>query len=179
VVTGLTLGGTAVSVAFRSTGDGGDAITGYTVTCTSSNGGTTRGNTDVGSPIVVSLLSIAKSYTCGVTATNAIGTGARSAASSAFVAATAPSAPTVTAITRGNNSASVAFTTPASNGSGITKYTATCTSSDGGTTRTGTNNRSPLNVLGLTIGKTYTCQLTATNALGTSGPSISSATFVA
>ena len=71
------------------------------------------------------------------------------------------------------------FVVPNSNGAAITKYTATCTSSDGGTTRTGTNTRSPLNVTGLTIGKTYTCVLTATNAMGTSVATVPSATFTA
>ena len=114
---------TSVSVAFRSTGDGGDAITAYTVTCVSTNGGTPQHATDVGSPIVVPSLTYLKTYSCTVVATNALGSSAASAASTVFVSATVPSAPSVTGVTRGANSASVTFTTPASNGSAITKYT--------------------------------------------------------
>jgi hypothetical protein len=84
---------------------------------------------------------------------------------------TAPGAPTAAVATRGNASASVAFTAPASNGgSAITGYTVT--SSPGGLTATGAS--SPLNVTGLTNGTPYTFTVTATNAVGTSAASTAS-----
>ena len=179
VITSATLGGTSVSVAFRSTGDGGDAITGYTVTCVSATGGTTQQASDVASPIVVSALTVLKNYSCTVVATNGLGTSAPSASSSVFVAATGPSAPAVNSITRGVNSASVAFTTPAANGSPIASYTATCTSSDGGTTRAVTGIKSPIAVASLTNSNTYTCTAKAKNAVGTGPDSAPSSGFVA
>jgi titin len=179
VITGAILGGSSVSVAFRSTGDGADAVTGYTVTCVSSNGGTLQHATDVASPIVVTSLTFLKTYSCTVVATNALGPSAASAASTVFVAATVPSAPTVSGITRGINSASVAFTTPANNGSAITSYTATCTSSDGGTTHSTAGTKSPLAVSSLTNANTYTCTVRAKNAVGTGSDSAASSPFVA
>ena len=46
-ITGITIGRNTVMVDFSPNDDGGDPITGYTVTCTSSDGGATASNTDV------------------------------------------------------------------------------------------------------------------------------------
>jgi hypothetical protein len=62
--------------------NGGNAVTSYTATCTSSNGGTTRSATGAGSPLSVASLSAGHAYTCTVTATNARGTGPASNARS-------------------------------------------------------------------------------------------------
>jgi titin len=174
----LTRSTNAVSVAFLPPVNNGAAITGYTTTCTSSNGGAPGTTSGATSPLVVSSLTNSKNYTCIVKATNAMGDSAWSAGI-AFVAAAAPDTPTITSIAAVRGTATIVFAVPNSNGAAITAYTATCTSSNGGTTRTGTYNRSPLSVTSLTIGKTYTCVLTATNALGTSAPTVPSATFVA
>lgn len=80
-----TAGDASASVTFTAPGsDGGSAITGYTVT--SSPGGFT--GTGASSPITVSGLSNGTAYTFTVTATNAIGTGAASAASNSVTPAT-------------------------------------------------------------------------------------------
>jgi uncharacterized protein (TIGR02145 family) len=84
----------------------------------------------------------------------------------------APSTPNTPIPTAGNAQASIAFTAPASNGgSVITGYTVTA--SPGGYTATGTS--SPLVVTGLTNGTSYTFTVVATNAVGSSPPSFSSA----
>ena len=110
--------------------------------------------------------SNSKTYTCRVVATNDLGDSAPSLPSAAFVAATAPDTPTVTGITRTSNAASVAFTIAANNGAAITGYRATCTSSDGGATKTNTSTKSPISVTTLTNSKTYTCVATAANIIG-------------
>lgn len=72
------------TVAFSAPiSDGQAAITGYTVTCTSSNGGTAGTASGNSSPITVTGLTNGKNYACTVTATNSVGIGFASAASSA------------------------------------------------------------------------------------------------
>lgn len=147
---------------------GGTPITGYTVT--SSPGGFT--GTGASSPISVTGLQSNVSYTFTVTATNAVGTSAPSAASNSITATTVPQAPTIgTATDLGTGtSVSVGFTANATGGSAITGFTAT--SSPGSIT--GTGGSSPITVNGLTAGTAYTFTVTATNANGTSAPSAAS-----
>ena len=64
---------------------------------------------------------------------------------------------------------SVAFSAPRGNGAAITSYTATCVSSNHGTTRSRTGKKGPLTVTGLSAGKTYACTVKAANSRGT-GP---------
>ena len=62
--------------------DGGSAVTDYTATCT--DGTTTYTGTSTDSPITISGLTNQTAYTCTVTASNAIGTGAASSATASI-----------------------------------------------------------------------------------------------
>ena len=85
------------------------------------------------------------------------------------VLANPPGAPTLTGITSGNELLSIPFTAGANGGSAITGYQY---SLDGGTTWQSVNGvASPSVVSGLTNGTSYTVELRALNAAGTSGPS--------
>ena len=84
---------------------------------------------------------------------------------------TAPGAPATVTATAGNTRASVAFTTPVSDGGAtITSYTVS--SNPGGLTASGAT--SPLTVNGLTNTQTYTFTVTATNSVGTGSGTTSS-----
>ena len=158
--------------------NGGSAITGYRATCTSSNGGATRAVSASASPITVSGTTTGKSYACRVTATNAVGTGAASAASPPVVVG-APAAPTgVTTDTGAAGSLVVSFVAGVNNGAAITSYTATCVSSNTGVTGTNSGAGSPLTVPGLSVGKTYTCTVSATNSRGAGAASTPSSTVI-
>jgi len=80
------------------------------------------------------------------------------------VAASAPSA----------QATDVTFGIPSDGGSPLTGFTATCTSGDGGATRTAGGPASPITVSSLSKGASYTCRATAENAAGSSSPSIAS-----
>ena len=149
----VTHGDGAISVAFVAPADNGSAIQFYTADCSSSNGGVEGVISDVASPVVVTGLDNGKTYTCTVSATNGNGTGVASVASAATIPAGVPDAPVKPTVTRGNAQISVVFVAPADNGSAITGYTATCTSSDGGTLGSLSGSSSPLVVTGLTNGK--------------------------
>ncbi len=174
----LTRGNAQISVAFVAPANGGSAITGYTASCTSSDGGATGSNSGATSPIVVSTLTNGKTYNCTVLATNAVGNGLASTASASAVPATVPTAPVAPTLTHGNGSISVAITVSSTGGSVVTGYTPTCTSSDGGATGTNTGSASPVVVTALTNGKTYTCTAHLTNAVGNSTESAASASTV-
>jgi hypothetical protein len=165
-----TGGNGSASVSFSAPADdGGSTITGYAVSCVSSNGGATGSNTGASSPILVSRLTNGKSYTCTASASNDVGPGPASDPSNTFVPSSAPGKPTVGTVTLSGTTATVPFTPPSNDGgSSITNYTATCTSTNGGTARTASHATSPVPVLSLSPGKTYTCSVKATNAVGTS-----------
>ena len=98
--------------------------------------------------------------------TNAAATG-----SPWTVGAGVPGAPTIGTATAGNGQATVAFTPPASNGgAAITGYTVT--SNPGGFTASGSS--SPITMMGLTNGTSYTFTVTATNSAGTGSASAAS-----
>jgi hypothetical protein len=183
VVVALT--GRTASVNFSTpASDGGSPITGYSALCVSSNGGAAKSGSGPASPIPVAALSAGKTYQCYVSATNAVGNSVPSSPSNSVTVANVPGAPTAVSAVTGGASAttgplSVSFTAPASNGgSAITGYTATCSSSNGGAVRSASGSASPITVAGATTGKSYTCAVTATNAIGTGASSTSSAAVI-
>ena len=100
-----------------------------------------------------------------MTATNVVGTGAPSPASSAATPVTLPGAPSEVSAVAGTRQASVSFGAAPDGGSAVTAYTVTASPS--GLQATGT--ASPLTVSGLADGTAYRFSVTATNAAGT-GP---------
>ncbi|HEV7525532.1 MAG TPA: fibronectin type III domain-containing protein [Acidimicrobiia bacterium] len=168
----------SASVTFSAPFDGGSAITGYTASCTSSDGGAPGTTGGASSPITVSGLTNGKTYTCTVTASNVNGAGTASPASAATVPSTVPDAPAQPSVTAGNGSVAVVFVAPVDGGSAITGYTASCTSSDGGAPGTTGGAASPITVSGLTNGKTYTCTVSASNINGSGPDSLASLSVI-
>ena len=83
-----TAGNASASIAFTApTSNGGAAITAYTATCVAGSSSITGSNT--ASPISVTGLTNGTTYSCTVTATNSVGTGAASSAVSVTPAAAA------------------------------------------------------------------------------------------
>ncbi len=90
---------------------------------------------------------------------------------SAYAAgATVPGAPAITSVAGAVHAVAVAFTKPADDGGEpIGGYHAVCTSHNGGVTGAHGGTHSPIDVPGLSAGKTYTCTVTAKNPIG-AGP---------
>lgn len=166
-----TAGNASAQVAFTApASNGGSAITGYTAT--SSPGGIT--GTGTTSPITVSGLTNGTAYTFTVTATNAEGTGAVSAASNSVTpaaGATAPGAPTgLTLGTATSTTQPLTWTAPASDGgSAITDYVIQYAPAGSGSWATfsdGTSATASITVTGLTASTSYDYRVAAVNAIG-------------
>ncbi len=160
--------------------DGGSPITGFRVQPFIGGVASGAAQTAVGATTTslnVTGLTNGVSYTFQVSAVNAIGTSSPSAASDAVTPATTPGAPTIGTATRGNASATVRWTAPASNGgSAITGYSVQSfvAGLPDGAPRAAVAGATSLVVTGLTNGTAYTFQVSAVNAIGTGSPSASS-----
>ncbi|MEU4338486.1 fibronectin type III domain-containing protein [Micromonospora lupini] len=128
---------------------------------------------------VVSGLTVGASYTFTVAAVNSIGTSATSPASNAVVPYAVPGAPTITAASAGDSSATLTWTAPNANSSPITSYV--ITPYIGGvaqTPQTFASAATTQTVTGLTPGTAYTFTVTARNAGGAGPPSAQSAPVI-
>lgn len=156
-----------VSVPFSAPADdGGLTITNYEVESTPGS----FTNTGTGSPISVSGLTNGTSYTFKVRATNSIGWGPQSSASSAATPYTVPDAPGMGYAEALQGAAKVYFNVPSSDGgSTITGYTAYAyKASDESQVGSQTGSASPITVSGLTAGVAVKLKVKATNAAGDS-----------
>jgi hypothetical protein len=161
-ITGITPGNGTLSVSFTLTTNGGDLpITNYQY---SLNGGQFFSAGTFSSPFLISNLTNGTAYTVIIRAVNSNGAGTNSTGLSA-TPMTTPGAPTMTGITPGNGTLSVAFTPPADNGgSPITNYQY---SLNGGSFVSGGTSSSPLLISNLINGTAYTVIIRAVNSVGT------------
>ncbi len=165
-----TAGITSATVSWVAPANNGSAITGYVVTPYQAGVAQTPVSYDAtATSRTLTGLTAGSSYTFTVTATNATGTSAPSAQSTAVTPYALPGAPTISAATAGDASATLTWTTPSSNGSAITGYVVTPYI---GSTAQPTQTFSAATtqtVTGLTAGTAYTFTVAAVNQAGT-GP---------
>ncbi|HUH81327.1 MAG TPA: DUF4082 domain-containing protein, partial [Solirubrobacteraceae bacterium] len=174
----------SASVSWTAPPNGGSAIIRYTVT-PHAGAEALPATTVTGSPpatgATVQGLTNGTAYTFTVTATNALGTGPESEASTPVTPQNAaPEAPTAVTATAGNASATVEWKAPANGGSQISSYTITPyigSTAQTPTTLSGSPPATKATVSGLTNGTAYTFTVKATNAVG-SGPESSPSTAV-
>jgi len=166
--TAIALNATSATVAVTPEYDGGSPISGYVAT--SIPGGLTGFNTV--SPVQVNGLTTGTNYTFTVQAVNTVGLSDPSDPSNSITTWSVPGAPTVgTATATAATTATLAFTPPVNTGgTPITSYNVVSTPAGG----TGSGLTSPISVTGLTTGTSYTLEITATNAIGTSAQSAAS-----
>jgi hypothetical protein len=167
----------SATVAFTAPANtGGSTITGYTVTATP--GGATA--TCSASPCTVTGLTNGTAYTFTVHATNSVGSGPESSASTSVTPATLPDAPTIGAVTGGNGAITVNWSAPGNTGGDpvtgyvITPYLNGVAQTPVSSTGTGTADT----VTGLTNGTAYTFTVEAVTAFGTGAESAQSTTAV-
>jgi fibronectin type 3 domain-containing protein len=150
--------------------DGGNVITGYTITEYPS--GRTFSTSGTATSYEAQLVEhpADKPLTYSVVAINAAGTSPTATAEPLTIAATAPSQVAKPGVVRGDKKVAITWTAPASSrGADITGYTATA--SPGGKTCSADAASRTCDITGLDNGTTYTASVTATNSAGTSTPS--------
>src|SRR5439155_16192427 len=174
-------GGSAqATVSWATPSANGGTITSYTVTpYIGTTAGTPLSVPAPANSTPVTGLVDGTTYTFQVTATTNVGTG--QPGSSSAVTIGAPGAPTGVTATTGNTQASVSWTAPPSNSSGITSYTVTPFIGASAGTPTVVNGTPPApnaTVTGLINRTTYTFQVSASNTQGTSPTGASPAVTV-
>ena len=163
-------GDRSATVSWDPAGANGSPVTGYTVTArTTGKPDRTMSVDGSTTTAVLAGLTNGAAYTFTVTATNAIGDSAPSAASNGVTPAGVPTTVAKPAAVRGNQSAVVSWDPATGNGSPVTGYTVLA--SPGGHTATVDAATRTTTITGLTNGTAYTFTVTATNALGDSTPS--------
>jgi titin len=127
------------------------------------------------SPLTISGLTDGTPYSVEIEAVNSTGTGPASNSMSQTPEAL-PGAPTITSVTAGAYTATVAFTPGSTGGSAITGYQY---SVDGGATWVPTSTTSPVDVYGLSDGTGYTFELQAVSGAGAGATASTSFTTTA
>ncbi|MEH1167745.1 putative Ig domain-containing protein [Micromonospora sp. CPCC 205539] len=172
-----TAGLASATVTWTAPASNGSPITSYIVTPIRNGVAQTPITYDASTTSrVISGLTVGASYTFTVAAVNSIGTSATSPASTAVVPYAVPGAPTITAASAGDSSATLTWTAPNANSSPITSYVVT--PYIGGvaqTPQTFASAATTQTVTGLTPGTAYTFTVTARNAGGAGPPSAQSA----
>jgi titin len=171
-ITTVTPGDGTLTVSWTvPTTNGGSALTGFTATATNGSETATCTAADTETSCVIDTLTNGTTYSIVVVATNAAGD---SVASTSVNAApyTTPGTPDAPTLTAGNTSIQVDWTAPSDDGgASISGYTVTA--SDGTTSFTCHWTTGPLscNITGLTNGTTYSVNVLAINAAGSSSTS--------
>ncbi|MFD6175602.1 MULTISPECIES: Ig-like domain-containing protein [unclassified Isoptericola] len=161
------LGG-RIDVSWSAPNANGDAAITYHVT-TLKNGSAVKTETTTSTSYPATGLDNESKYTFTVVPENKAGKGASSPASNAVVPYGRPEAPTGVKVVDNNGVPVVSWNAADANGSPVTSYTVYANGARA-TSVSGTST----SVTGLTEGQTYSFQVTATNAGGTSGLSAKS-----
>ncbi|MEI6621923.1 MAG: fibronectin type III domain-containing protein, partial [Actinomycetes bacterium] len=163
----ITAGDDILTVAFNTpNGDGGSPIITYQYSTDNGSSWVTPNPAVTDSPLTIGGLEDGITYKVKVRGVNANGPGAESDMKEGTPVSVPPSAPTLTSITAGNLSLSVAFTPGDDGGTPITRYEYTL---NGGAWTTASGTSSPIVITsGLTNGTLYSVQLRAINADGAS-----------
>jgi titin len=166
----LVRGNGQLTVNFTAGFDGGSAITNIEHSVDGGTTWTTPDPASTASPLVITGLSNGVTYPVKVRGVNAQGPGAASTSVNG-TPATVAGAPTISSVTAGDASASVAFSLGAANGAAVSNIEYSVDNGVTWTVRNPASTASPLPLPGLTNGTPYQVRLRAVNAMGTSSQS--------
>jgi titin len=156
-----------VNVVFTAGNGNGSPITSFRATCTDLSTGLKVAKTGTHSPIAVGGLTAGHTFSCVAFENGPGGTSVASAAAKVILGA--PGVPVIARVVQKNHAVTLSLLAPASNGKPITRYTALCTSTNGGVKRGSASTGGSVIVTNLSLGASYTCTVTASNARGVGG----------
>jgi hypothetical protein len=165
------VGNAQTTVSWTAPGsDGGSAITSYTASAyaTAVSASALFSCTTSTTSCAITGLTNATTYYVSVVAANVAGSGLASAPRVAVTPLAPPGAPTLTSLTPGNTTLTLAFTAGSSGSSAITGYEYQL---NGGSWLSAGTTSSPITISGLTNGTSYTVALHAISAVGTGATS--------
>jgi RHS repeat-associated protein len=162
----------AIALTWVAGSANGDPITGQTLTWYLASNGSQVGTIALAASTTsytIAGLTNGTAYYATLTATNSVGTGP-AATSNTVTPAGLPTPPGNVTATRGDQSATVSWTSASGNGDAITGYSIAVYSADGSyqTTVSAAAAATSASVTSLTNGTTYYFVITATNTVGTS-----------
>ncbi len=163
-----TPGDQQIGLSFTNAPANGDPISNYEYSLDGGGSWTAFMPAVTGSPVVITGLTNGVNYSLSLRAVNGVGPGLASAVVAA-TPATLPGAPTGLVASPGNQSASIAFTPAAANGSAVLNYEFSLDAGASWTPFAPPVATSPVSISGLTNGVSYAVQLRAINGVGT-GP---------
>jgi titin len=156
----------ALTINLGTTNTGGSAITRYQYSLDGGSSWISPTKVVKTSPIKITGLANATTYSVRVRAVNAVGIGAASEAVTASTPALVATAPVISSLTAGKTSITVNFTAPTNNGgASITNYAYTVDGTTWVTLNPATTS-SPIVITGLTSYKTYSVKIRAINSAG-------------
>ena len=154
------------TVTFTAGATGGSAITKYQYT-TDNGSNWFDAVSGATSPVTIRGLTDGTTYSVKLRAVNAVGEGTAAASAASVTPRSTAWMPTSLVATPGDGSASIAFTSPGSDGSStITNYKYELNGSGTYVALSPTDATSPVTIPGLTNGTTYSVKLLAVNAAG-------------
>ncbi|MFM8602095.1 MAG: fibronectin type III domain-containing protein [Actinomycetota bacterium] len=156
----------ALTVNFSAGFDGGSAVTNWEYSTDGGSNWVTPSPSVTASPINITGLSNGVTYPVKVRGVNARGSGTASTSVNG-TPATVAAAPTISSITGGDGTASVAFTLGAANGASVTNLEYSVNDGLSWTARNPASTAGPLLLSGLENGTPYRVRLRAVNAMGT------------
>jgi len=162
IITSVTPGNGQLTVGFIAPAEDPAAF-GFVATC-----GSLTGSEPVITPVTVSGLTNGVPVPCTVAAVNSDGTGPASPAVSGTPEAQVPGPSSIGSISPGHDQLTLSYADAADNGSPVLDYTVTC-----GTQSVTVDQTFDVTVTGLVDGTTYSCDVVATNAVGSGPPSAS------
>jgi titin len=169
-ISSVTAGANQATVVFTLSNNGGSPVTNYEYRVSTGSWTPWETATATASPLVISNLANGTTYNVEIRAVNAAGSGAASSTGS-VTPFSSPGAPSITAVTGGVRSVTIAFNAGVTGGATITNYTYSLDDGATWTVLSTPSTTSPIVVSNLSDATQYSVKLAAINIAGTGSAS--------